>query len=1009
MTHDPTHDDPATEQPVVAPEDSGEHSAAEHSAGEQSAEEGGGSADQGSGSSGQSHQQAATSAASAAAAGAASGAGGGIGSAATGAGQGAADSAMASGTQAASGALEEAVPEETQAVVAAGTQVATSTAQAAISDPSSAGAAAASSAVGAGAGAANSAVSEELGAAVPVVEAAGSMASGAIGRALSGGGESGASGSGPGSPGSGTGSSGSFATHDAETRHYAGFQSAGGSAAEAAVDAAASLLGDDEGQVDALFECPDSDVFFDVLSFKVKERLNTPYIISATLGTDNVDAEMSTLLGLSCSICLTRDGTAMQEQRFCGVISELVEGASSAHRAEVELTIVPALKLMELRKDTRIFQEMSVPDILEKVFGGGLGPFGRSAKLNLNREYPTCEYRTQYNETDLDFALRLMEEEGIVFYFDHQGEAEQLMLIDDPSQHLDIERPAGPEVELLQYESGQGNLEVLRELHRKGALVPTKLTLRHWNWTTSRMAEGEVAAEPPPDGELPEGAASGPEREQYEHDDQPLTLHEYGGTYAANDADDQTRLRREAQAWPGKVASGKGTVLSFRPGHRFALSGHRALELDGEYLLFEVEHRWGVDEPERYSNSLKALPADVPFRPQRRKEHHRVVGMHTATVVGPAGDEIHTDEHGRIKVQFHWDRHGNFDDHSSCFLRVIQAWAGSGWGFVFLPRIGMEVTVQFIGGDPDRPVVSGALYNGDNPPPLSLPDEMTRSTIRSQSTKEADGYNELTFEDLAGEEQIIVHAQKDYNETVENDHSTTVHGSQTQTVDGSQTETVGGKQTLHVKKNRSVTVDGSQNVTVGGGEAGEGVTGAALNVTGDYQVDASKTIQKQAPDKICLVCGDSKIEMVPGKITLETAGSKIELTADIISTAANGAYAQLKDFAKMASPQGSEVYLKDGGLYKSSQGSEVKLDANVQATSVGGSQVKLDNNALMAGTVEATVQGVKAALMGQAEAKVAAPQSMVEGQAMATVKGGSGTVSADAMGVSLMGPIVKAN
>jgi type VI secretion system secreted protein VgrG len=212
-------------------------------------------------------------------------------------------------------------------------------------------------------------------------------------------------------------------------------------------------------------------------------------------------------------------------------------------------------------------------------------------------------------------------------------------------------------------------------------------------------------------------------------------------------------------------------------------------------------------------NRFECIPLAVEWRPARRWPKPRITSMQTATVVGPSGEEIHTDIHGRIKVQFHWDRENPANETSSCWVRVQQAWAGGGWGFWWVPRIGMEVVVQFVDGDPDRPLVTGSVYNATNELPYPLPDEKTKSTIKSNSSLGGGGSNEFRFEDKAGSEQIYAHAQKDYNEVVEHDHNTLVHNCQTNTVDVDQTQTIGANQTETVH-NQVMTVDGNRTVHV---------------------------------------------------------------------------------------------------------------------------------------------------------------------------------------------------
>ena len=215
-----------------------------------------------------------------------------------------------------------------------------------------------------------------------------------------------------------------------------------------------------------------------------------------------------------------------------------------------------------------------------------------------------------------------------------------------------------------------------------------------------------------------------------------------------------------------------------------------------------------------YRNVFECIPLDTPFRPDRRTDKPVIPSIQTAVVTGPAGEEIHVDEHGRIKVHFHWDRVGALDENSSCWIRVEQAWAGPSWGFWWVPRIGMEVVIHFVDGDPDRPLATGCVYNGANLLPYELPAEKTKSTIKSNSTPGGGGSNELRFEDKAGSEEIYAHAQKDYNEVVENDHNTLVHHDQTITVDNDQTQTIHVNQTETVNGNQVMTVDGNRTVVV---------------------------------------------------------------------------------------------------------------------------------------------------------------------------------------------------
>jgi type VI secretion system secreted protein VgrG len=258
---------------------------------------------------------------------------------------------------------------------------------------------------------------------------------------------------------------------------------------------------------------------------------------------------------------------------------------------------------------------------------------------------------------------------------------------------------------------------------------------------------------------------------------------------------------------------GRGTVVGFSAGGLFGLLRHN---LEGDYLLTRVGHSISSDgDSANYSNHFVCIPAETPYRPARRTPKPRVRGIETATVVGPSGQEIHTDKHGRIKVQFHWDREGNKDEHSSCFMRVVQPWAGPGWGFVFIPRIGMEVTVAFVQGDPDRPIATGTVYNGENLTPYEMPDEMTKSTIRTQSSPGGGGHNELSFEDAAGKEEVFLRAQKDLNEQILNNQSSTIGADKTTDVGGNQKLIVGANREVEVGADETTTVSVNRKLTVG--------------------------------------------------------------------------------------------------------------------------------------------------------------------------------------------------
>ena len=615
-----------------------------------------------------------------------------------------------------------------------------------------------------------------------------------------------------------------------------------------------------------------------------REAISTPYRASVDVVIPSPDEDPLLLLGEDAVLSVARDGA---ERRLVGIVTE-VEALEPeiAHNTHVRVRIEPAFALLGLGQRSRIFQDKTVPEILEAVLGEALGAYGREVELSLEGDYPTREYCVQYRESDLAFVERLAEEEGISYAFDHEGDVERLVLRDrnafSPAATADSPVRFVPR-------AGAQDAEIVYELRRASRPTTTKVTARDHDWT---------APATPKSGETGEDG-----RESYEHGlGRSLTISDYGGeSYGAHDADRQVALRLEALRRDATVVEGESRVIGLAAGSVFTLGGHSSA-LDLEYLVVEAEHRYGEDVPENrddpYANRFVCIPNDVPYRPLRARGKPRVAGVQTALVTGPAGEEIHTDSHGRVKVQFHWDLAAPGDETSSCWLRVRQTWAGSQWGFVFLPRIGMEVVVHFEGGDPDRPVVQGCLYDSEHRPPYALPDHKTRSTIKSESSPGGGGFNELRFEDKAGSEQIYLHAQKDLDEVVLNDHTTqvggdqtnSVHQNQTQTVDGKQDETVDGDQTMTVDGNRSVTVTGAFKETILAGEERK-VTGAEQEtilggetrlILGPFDEDLRSTETRN-------VIG-GQTEMIVGGHTQSITGAHTEAIVGALNQLAAGNY-----------------------------------------------------------------------------------------------------------------------
>jgi type VI secretion system secreted protein VgrG len=543
-----------------------------------------------------------------------------------------------------------------------------------------------------------------------------------------------------------------------------------------------------------------------VTSVQLHERMSE--LSRATVDTQTQDPlSEPELIGKDVRLSIERDA---EQRSFRGIIrSASVRQGNDGHH--VSLEIVPAMYMMAQTVDSRIYQNLTVPELVEQLVEEMVGSRDRKVEVgDLQETYPRHEYLVQHHESHIQLITRLCDEEGIFFYFDHDYDEEEheVLVLADANENRPMIRETFDGRVLYSSNGAQASRhETATSVHHREEIGATDAVVSGYDWSNP--------GSPVRSAKTGRGNWSGPPLEAHDHFDN-VRHHEYSGTqYGRHTAERQAKIRTEQLDLARQHWSVESTVVSAAIGHTFALEGSE--DRDGEYLIIGLfshgeANREGVGV---YRNTLQVVPKTMPYRPPP-PARRMMPGPETATVVGPPGEEIHTDEHGRIKVQFHWDRRGQNDDHSSAWIRCTQGWAGPGWGMVFIPRIGMEVLVSFLGGDPDRPVVTGCLYNGQNTLPYPLPEEKTKSTIKTNSSLGGGGYNELRFEDKKGSEEVWIHAQKDFNEVVEHNHSTRVKNDQTNTVDHDQTETVGHDQKLRVKNNRTKTVDVDETNTITG-------------------------------------------------------------------------------------------------------------------------------------------------------------------------------------------------
>ncbi len=537
-----------------------------------------------------------------------------------------------------------------------------------------------------------------------------------------------------------------------------------------------------------------------------------------------------------------------------------------------------------------------------------------------------------------------MEEEGIGYAFDHEGQTELLILRDRNAAYPEL--PAGAEVPYHPHNFVIEDEEPISLFHRRLTSTTTSVVVADWDWTKGSMPFSEEQR-----GQDPLGR----DREAYEHGEgRSLGIWDYDQglrVYTAEDGAQRATVRGEELVRDAIICEGIGRVTGMTAGSVFELSGHPIVGMDGRYLVLRVEHVSrslgdaiaGGGQGDAYYNRFQCIPMDTVYRPDRRARKPFVAGIQTAVVTGPAGEEIHTDEHGRIKVQFHWDREGQNDDKSSCWIRVQQPWAGAGWGFWYLPRIGMEVVVHFVDGDPDRPLVTGCVYNATNLLPYALPDEKTKSTIKSNSSPGGGGFNELRFEDKKGSEEIYTHAQKDYNEVVEHDHTTLVHHDQSNTVDNDQTQIVGNDQTETVHNDQTMTVDGNRTVHVKS-DYDETVDGTETrHVKGDvsetFDANETRTVSGNLTEDISgnetrTISGNHS-ESITGSETLSITGSSTHSITGSLSQSVTGgisvttpaAYSISADGGLNVTATAGITFLAPGGIQIGAPGGVTMVDS----------------------------------------------------------------------------------
>jgi type VI secretion system secreted protein VgrG len=634
------------------------------------------------------------------------------------------------------------------------------------------------------------------------------------------------------------------------------------------------------------------------------ERVSTPFRFDVSMLSQKGDINPDQILGKN--VTLTFALPSGGKRHFNGIVIEFAQHGYRSKYHEYQAVVRPWFWQLTRTADCRIFQKKSVPDIFEEVVKQ-YGFSGYKLKLKDKSVYKKWDYCVQYRETDFNFLSRLLEQEGIYYFFEHTESAHEMVLADDAGAHQTV--------------SGYDSVPFFPPDAPNAQRERDHLTA--WSFTKSMLPGAYATTDydflnPRQSLLATESIARQHALANYEVFDYPAELTVF--TTAESGRIAKTRIQ-EAQAGY-MVARGQGNAAGLATGRRFKLTEYPRKDLNIEYVIIGTafslasdayDAGGGGDEAE-FKLSLEAVDAKTPYRPARVTPKPSIYGAQTAVVVGPNGEEIYTDEHSRVKVQFHWDRYGKLDENSSCWVRVSQVWAGKNWGAIHIPRIGQEVVVSFLEGDPDQPIITGRVYNADNMPPYALPANKTQSGIKSRSSKggAAANFNEIRMEDLKGSEQLFIHAEKnqdievendethwvghDRKKTVDNDETTLVKGNRTETVnkdekitiDGNRTEKVDKNETISITKDRkenvgdneTVTIGKDQRLTVEGNRTREVTKDEKVTVNGAQTNKVAKARKTEVGDDDQLKVGKKFVIDAGDQVTIQTGSASIVMKKD---------------------------------------------------------------------------------------------------------------------------------
>ncbi len=609
------------------------------------------------------------------------------------------------------------------------------------------------------------------------------------------------------------------------------------------------------------------------------EELGRLFTYELQLTSLDANIDLNQLLGkpMSVGVQLADGG----ERHFHGIVARCSQNIDQGQFASYQVTLRPWFWLLSRTSDCRIFQNLSIPQIIKQVFRDlGFSDFEDA----LSRPYREWEYCVQYRETSFDFVSRLMEQEGIYYFFRHEQDRHVLVLADAYGAHTTV--PGYASIPYYPKDEQQRERDHMHDWHLAHEVQPGSLELNDYDFQRPSASINVRSAMPRP------------------HTAGDYPLYDYPGTYVqSEDGEHYARTRIEALQTQHQQVDFSGNARGLGSGHLFSLTGFSRQDQNREYLIVGIRYyitqenleSGGGSGSAQFESSLNCIDAQQSFRPLAITHRPIVKGPQTALVVGPKGEEIWTDQYGRVKVHFHWDRHDQSNENSSCWIRVSQSWAGKNWGSMQIPRIGQEVIVSFLEGDPDRPIITGRVYNAEQTVPYDLPENATQSGMKSRSSKGGTpaNFNEIRMEDKKGLEQLYIHAERNQDIVVEVDESHSVGHDRNKSIGHNETVTIGNNR-LRIVKQEDILSVGQKKTD---------------SISQSYVIEVGENLR--------LVCGESILEL--------NASGQINLTGVQISFYASG---------DAEFNTGGVLHLNNGGgagATPDGQGVKASIDANIKA------------------------------------------------------------------------------